>query len=1105
MKRTACVLLFVLVVAAVWAQADRPLLAHHPSISKTALVFSYAGELWLAPRDGGEARPLTTGPGTKSDPVFSPDGTQVAFTGDYDGNTDVYVMPAAGGPPRRLTYHPGEDTVVGWTPDGKRILFRSARNSYSRFNRVFSVTLDGSVAEELPLPMAEEGSYSADGTHLAYVPLTNMSPRSAWKRYRGGRTAAIWIANLADSSIQKLPRENSNDFNPMWIGDKIYFLSDRDASITLYSYDQKTKKVAQLLAPDGFDIKAAEAGPGAIVFEQLGALKTYDLKTGKVTKLTLTVNADAPALRPQWVNVAERISGYAISPTGARAVVEARGEILTVPAEKGDIRNLTQTTGVAERDPAWSPDGRWIAYFSDESGEYALHLRSQDGLKTEKIALGEPPSYFYSPDWSPDSKKIAFTDKRLNIWYVDLDKKTPVKVDNDLYETPMRAMRTAWSPDSKWIAYNRMLANHLNTIFIYSLETGKSTQVTDGMSDALYPVFDESGKYLYFTASTDIGPTTGWLDLSSINRPVTRAVYLAVLRKDLPSPLAPESDEEKVAETKADSAKPEGDAKPNGDEKPKPPAKKEPVRIDFPDIGQRILALPLPARNYSGLFAGKAGTLYVTELEVLPMRGSPNPGATLHKFDLATRKPEKVMEGINTFMLSADGKKAFYRKGRNAYIVAVDQLGKPPAPGKGDGQLKLDPMMVYVEPRAEWKQMYHEVWRIERDFFYDPGLHGVNVTAIEKQYQPYLDAVANRQDLNYLFNDMLGEISVGHLFIGGPPMPGGQPPRTGLLGADYKTENGRYRFAKIYQGENWNPGLRAPLTEPGVDVRVGDCLLEVNGRELKASDNLYSFFQQTAEKSVVLKVGPTPDGKGARTVTVVPIANEMGLRNRAWIDGNRRTVDELSGGKLAYVYLPNTSYDGYTNFNRYYFAQLGRDGAVLDERFNGGGSAADYVIDYLRRPLMNYWMTREGGDFTTPFGSIFGPKVMVTNEFAGSGGDALPWYFRRAGIGPLVGNTTWGGLVGIYDYPQLIDGGSITAPRVAFYNPEGEWDVENHGVHPDVEVDLVPAAWRTGHDTQLEKAVAVAMEKLKAQRVIKAGKHPAFPNYQKKGGAEAAK
>jgi tricorn protease len=639
--------------------------------------------------------------------------------------------------------------------------------------------------------------------------------------------------------------------------------------------------------------------------------------------------------------------------------------------------------------------------------------------------------------------------------------------------------------------------------------------LTDGLSDARFPAFDQKGQYLYFTASTDVGPTTGWLDLSSINRPITRSAYLMVLRKDQPSPLAPESDEEKSA---ADDSKQDADKSAKTEDK----AEQEPgsaeekakaqdaraaksvknegvvVRIDAENISQRIVAMPIPPRDYSKLVAGKAGTIFLIE-------DSPRPGPdqqnTLWRFDLTSRKPEKLMEGANDFTVSFDGKKMLYSKGRrenkkwfisSATAPARGEGG--PAAGKPEMPLALAKMEVRVDPRAEWKQEYNEVWRIERDFFYDPNLHGLNLAATKKQYEPYLANVGSRYDFSYLLAEMLGELTVGHMYIRTPPEPPAEQGKVGLLGAEYTVENGRYRFSKIYQGENWNPQLRAPLTQPGVNVQEGEYLLAVNGRELRGTDEIFELFEGTADKSTVLKVGPAADGKGAHNVTVVPIESEAALRNRAWIEGNLHMVDKLSGGKLAYVYLPDTGFGGYTSFNRYFFAQVGREGAVIDERFNGGGSAADYVIDYLRRPLQNYWLTREGHDFTTPVGAIFGPKAMVTNMYAGSGGDALPWYFRDAKLGPLVGTRTWGGLVGIYDYPALMDGGGVTAPRVAFYNRTGDWDVENHGVAPDYEVEITPKDWASGHDPQLEKAVALVMDSLK-KNPLPVAKHPAFPNY----------
>ncbi|HMW00400.1 MAG TPA: PDZ domain-containing protein, partial [Acidobacteriota bacterium] len=906
-----------------------------------------------------------------------------------------------------------------------------------------------------------------------------------WKRYRGGLAAYIWIANLADSSVVKLPRETSNDFNPMWIGDKIYFLSDRNGPVTLFSYDLKTKKVTQEIQNSGLDFKAASAGPDVIVYEQFGSLHYFDLQTGKTRPMNVTIAGDFLAVRPKFEKVANSILNLGISPTGARAVVEARGEILTIPGEKGDVRNLTNTTGVAERDPSWSPDGKWIAYFSDESGEYALHLRTQTGMgEVKKINLGTPSSFFYTPVWSPDSKKIAFCDKRLNFWYVEVEKGTPVKIDN--FERGL-VTNYKWSPDSQWLTYAKPLKSVYNAVFVYSLADGKLTQITDGMSNAASPAFDRNGKYLYFTASTNSGPQMFGFDMSSYPHQPTSSVYVCVLKKDEASPLAPESDEEK----------PEGAAK-DGEKKPgeadkgtgKPDEKKEPpkVTIDVEKINQRILALPIPARNFIDLFTGKDNLVYLAEFST----DVQSPGITLHKFDMQKRKLDKVLDGVTGWTLSANGEKLLYGQGPAWFIAAIDQPIKP-----GEGKLKTEDLTVYVDPRAEWNQMYRETWRIERDFFYDPNYHGLDIKATEKKYQPYVNGLVHRADLNYLFQEMLGELTVGHLYVSGGDTPDPKRVPGGLLGADYTIENGRYRFARVFDGENWNPQLKAPLTQPGVNVVAGEYLLAVNGRELTAKDNVYGFFESTAGKQVVIKVGPNPDGTGAREVTVVPVDSEDGLRNLAWVEDNRRKVDQLSGGKLAYVYLPDTAQGGYTYFNRYFFSQLEKDGAVIDDRYNRGGHAADYIVDYLRKPLMSLWTSRDAKDFRQPFGTMEGPKVMLTNEYSGSGGDYLPWMFHRLKIGPLMGKRTWGGLVGIGGYPVLMDGGSVTAPHFAFYTPEGQWEVENHGVAPDVEIELDPKLWRQGRDLQLEKAVEWLLAELK-KNPPKEYRRPAYPNYHKK-------
>jgi tricorn protease len=1108
MRRPAFVLAVTLLLALVTSpQSDTPTLFQKPTVNRTHIVFHYAGDLWIVPRDGGDARRLTTGVGIETDPVFSPDGSTIAFTGEYDGNVDVFTVPAAGGIPQRLTYHPGADRAVGWTRDSKQVLFRSARANPNNTNQLFTVSTTGGFPAPLPLPVAFEGAYSPDGTRLAYQPITQWQP--AWKRYRGGQTGRIWIARLSDSSIEKVPRENSNDTNPMWIDNNVFFLSDRDGSTTLYRYDTSSKRISRAVPNGEFDIKSASAGPGVIAYEQFGSIFLYDIGAGRSRKVHIRITADQLSVRPRFERVSARFTNAQLSPTGVRAVFEARGEIITVPAEKGDWRNLTNSTSVMERDPAWSPDGKWIAYFSDESGEYALHLAEQSGRgEVKKISLGNPASFYFAPTWSPDSKKIAFTDAALNAWYVDIEKGPAVKVDTDYSRSIFGGgLRPAWSPDSRWLAYTKQLPNFLRAVFLYSLATGKSHQVTDGMSDARYAAFDKSGKFLYFAASTDAGHTIAGGDLSAIFQQVTRSIYLVVLRADLPSPLAPESDEEKVAEQSKDERRSDASAPPaaappqaagerppaapgKAPEKPKEP---EPLKIDLDGIDQRIISLPIPQRNFVDLLPGKANILFLVDAPLpSPVPPVGPPGQTVQKYDLEKRKLDPVIAGIASFRVSHNGEKMLYRQGANWIIQGT---AAPPRPG--EGVLGVTTVEVRVDPPAEWPQMYREAWRHQRHFYYDPGYHGLDLKAAEERYRPYLQAVAHRGDLTYLFTEMLNQLTVGHMFIGGGDAP--QPNRVpgGLLGADFEVANGRYRFARIYRGENWNPQLRAPLTEPGVNVKQGEYLLAVNGRDVRGTDNVYSFFESTANKQVVLRVGPNPDARDARNVTVVPVASESALRYRAWIDSNRRKVDELSGGRLAYIHMPDTANGGYVSFNRYFFAQTNKDGAIVDERYNSGGLLAEYIVSYLTRPLLSFIAQRHGADHRTPQGAIIGPKVMLINESAGSGGDAMPWFFRTAKVGPLIGTRTWGGLVGVAGTPALMDGGGVASPSAALYGLSGDWEVENVGIPPDIEVEMDPAEWRKGRDPQLERGIQYLLDELK-KNPPKQYKRPAYPNYHKR-------
>ena len=1057
------------------SDAATPLLLQHPTMSATSIAFDYSGSIWIVPRSGGEARRLVGGQAQLSAPHFSPDGSTIAYTGTRGGNTDVYVVPAAGGEPTRLTYHPARDQAQGWTPDGRAVLFSSTRETQRDLPALYTVPATGGVVERLPLPSGNEGSYSPDGTHIAYSPFDQWQP--AWKRYRGGQTARIWIADLADSHIERIPRENSNDRNPVWVGDSIYFLSDRNGRVSLFAYDRRSGQTREVVRnTDGFDIKSLQAGPGGLIYSQFGALRILDTSSGEVRPVSVSISAELPERRAAYAKISpQQILHAAISPSGKRVLLEARGEILTVPAEKGDARNLTKTPGVADRDPAWSPDGKSVAWFSDASGEYALNIRSPDGLGPIRvIGLGEPPSYFYGPRWSPDSRKIAYSDKRLNLWIIDLDHPTPIKVDTDRHDAPWFQLDPAWSPDSAWLVYTRVLPSHLHAAFAYSLVSHQTRQLTDGLSDVSAPRFDRSGKYLYFIAGTGTGLGAGWLDMSSRGRVQTSSVYVAVLRSDTPSPLAPESDEETAPEKAPAKPAKEGAALVDAT-----PAK---VRIDFDGLDQRILALPVPRAKYAALETGTEGIVFLgSEPEALSdeaaLEADDESGSAqdIARFELKARKAEPFVKGVDggSFSVSADGSHVLFGRKNLWSVVASDK-----APKDGDGALKLDDLSVWVDPPAEWRQMYHEVWRIERDFFYDPGFHGLDLAKAEKIYAPYLDGIASREDLNVLFEEMTGHLSVGHTFIRGGATPDTGRENVGLLGADVRAVKGRFQFAKILEGENWNPSLVAPLTRPGVNVKEGEFLLAVNGEPVVADGELSRHLLGLAGKQTVLTIGPRADGSGSRQVTVVPIASEGNLRLRTWMENNRRTVERLSAGRLAYVYLPDTAAGGFANFNRYYFAQVGKQGAVIDERFNHGGQIADYIVEQLKRTPLMIDRTREGEETVEPAQAIFGPKVMIINQMSGSGGDALPWLFHKAAVGPMVGVRTWGGLVGIGYYPPLIDGGTVTAPRWALYGTEGQWEVENIGIAPDVEVEQDPALVRQGHDPQLERAVGVALEAL---------------------------
>ena len=1061
-------------------------LMHQPAVSLAHIAFIYANDLWVANVDGTNAKRLTSDAGVESNPYFSPDGKLIAFSAEYDGNTDVYTVAVEGGIPQRLTWHPSADLVRGFTSDGRGVLFASSREDFSnRYMQLFTISLSGGFPNRLVIPNAFQAAYSPDGKQMAYTPI---SPRfQQWKNYRGGTASNIWVFSFDGYETVKIPQtaNRCNDWNPMWMGATIYFLSDRNGEFNLFSFNPATKTITQLTQYTDFPINSANAFGNNIIFEQAGKLHIFDTGNGTTKTLQIGIAAELTELRPRYVKGAQNIRSAYISPTGSRAVFDFRGEIVSVPAEKGDPRNITETTGVHEKFPAWSPDGKSIAYFSDKTGEYLLQIKHQDGK-------GEPRSYplngtgFYAfPEWSANNKYITFSDNGRNFYVLEVASGTIKKIDADeLYVPgPFRNIFGNWSSDSRWIAYTKVNSSFFRQVFIYSVEQGKSLAITDGLSDANSPVFDPDGKYILFLASTDAGPVINWFDQSSHDMRMTSSVYLATLRADILNPFARESDEEKgKSDEKADEVKKEDSKKDSKDKSlEKPEEKVKNISIEFDGIENRIVNVPLKAGDYSQLGMSKADEFYYV---VSPADFSG--AARLFKYDLKERKESEVME-LDKYILSADGKKMLYNKGQ---MWGITDAGKKPEAGKGN--LNMAVIEVKIDPVAEWKQIFDEAWRINRDYFYDPGMHGANWPAMKEKYAAFLPDVACRNDLNRLIMWMCSELSVGHHRVGG----GDQrfnPERVegGLLGTDYKIANNRYRFKKIYGGLNWNPGLRSPLTEPGINAKVDEYLLAVNGKEVKADQNIYSFFEKTAGKIVEITIGPNSDTTGSRVVKVEPIANESALRNRDWVEGNLRKVQQATNGRVAYVYVPNTTVQGHEYFKRYFFPQANKEAIIVDERFNGGGLIADYYIDLLTRPYQSHWNMRYGMDLKTPSASIQGPKVMIIDETAGSGGDMLPWMFHKFNVGTLVGKTTWGGLVGTLGFPELIDGGSVSAPNLAIWTKEG-FIVENVGVSPDIEVEMWPADVIKGKDPQLEKAIEVALEQLKKKPAVKE-ERPAYP------------
>ena len=1095
-----------------------------PTVSATQVAFAYGNNIWTVPRSGGSARRITSFQGQTINPHFSPDGKWIAFSAEYAGNLDAYVVPADGGEPRRLTWHPGVDPVQGWTPDSRLIVFASPRASWTpgAAPRFWTVPLEGGVEAPMPLPRAYQGKISADGSRVAYR--MNNSWDEERRNYRGGQNRPIWIVDLKTYDLISPPWTDSKDVDPVWLDDTVYFISDRTGVANVWAYETKSKKLAQLTKFTDFDVKAIDSGAGSLVFEQAGFIHELDPRTGSEHVVEITAAGDFPWMMPNWKDVTTRISNMALSPTGKRVVVEARGEIFTIPAEKGDIRNLTNSSASAERDPAWSPDGKYISYFSDKSGEYRLYIEAQDGLTPPREIILQNPTHYYTPSWSPDSKKLVFTDTNLHVWVLDVASGQAKVVGNDPWMVPQRTINPVWSPDSKWVAYSSRLRSLYHAILVSNVDTGETKQVTDGLADAVWPAWDASGKYLWFLASTDFGLGSQWLDMTSYDHDENFGLYVAILKKSDPSPLLPESDEDKGVSTGTPTpsnstrenrtdADSDASAETPQSETPTPRRPRPPVnvQIDFAGLQQRIVSVTgVPERQYHELRAGADGTVFF--LESSNPRGQESVAAPrgndLWRYRLSDRKAALFTSGVAAYDVSADGYKLTYRTPVPA-VGAQAATGTPPTPPSlfivdatktppqaGAGRLNVR-LRMFLDPKQEFKQIFNEGWRNQRDYLYVPNMHGADWPKMKTMYGQMLPYVMHRADLNYLLDMMGAEIAIGHSYVRGGEMPDLPQSLGGLLGADFEIDKGRYKITRIYDNESWNPELRAPLAAPGANVDVGDYILAINGVELKAPDNIFRLLDGTATRQTSLTVNSKPTMEGARNITVVPVTSEQTLRTRAWVEANRRLVEKLSSGQLAYVYLPNTGQPGYTSFNRYYFSQQEKKGVVVDERFNGGGSAADYIVDVLGRDFDGYFNNVAGDryPFTSPSAGIWGPKVMIINEMAGSGGDLMPYMFKRRKIGLLVGKRTWGGLVHTADTPTFVDGGSMIAPRGGFFTRDNKWAVENEGIAPDIDVENWPKDVIAGHDPQLERAVEEAMRQLRERPVDRAIKEPPPPTW----------
>lgn len=1066
-------ILLFLSMSFAYSQGTR--LLRQPDLSDSHVTFTYGSDLWIVNKTGGEAKRLTSTPAVESNPYFSPDGQWIAFSSNRSGTSNVYIVSVEGGMSKQLTWHPSGSEVRGWTNDGKSVLFASGRDTAPRsYNRLYTVSTNGGLPTLVSEQWGHDGHFSPNGKQMIVDKMDRWDVE--WRAYRGGQNTPLIILDLESNEEQLLPNDSTTDIQPIWMNDKIYFLSDRDLVANIWSYDPASKALDQITKFKGSDVKWLSGHNGTLVYEREGYLHTMNLNSNNTTQLNIEVIGDFPWVEVQWENVTNRAESASLSPNGKRVIIESRGDIFTVPIEFGDSRNISSSSAVADRRPIWSPKGDQIAWFTDENRKnYELVISNQDGTEIiSNISIGES-KLAWNPSWSPDGNHIAFVDDDVRLRVVDLKSKKIKTIDVGGNNLERGSIELRWSPDSKWLAYEKSAENNFRQIFLWSSDSGKSQAITDSFADSFSPTWDLNKKQLYFLASTNVALGSGWANTSSMTAEPSYAAYVVNLDAADDSPFKPKSDEEKVEEDSSE------DKKEDDKDKSKDKKKEESsLKIDFENIARRTLALPIPTRNYSYILAGPANSAFIAE------RVPNGRGLTLHKFDLKKQEAKEFTTGASGTYITPNGKHMLVRLNGSWKLASTSGANAKSAKSiKVNLQMKLDRL-------AEWDQLFEEAWRYERDYFYDPNIHDRNWNTVYKRYAPLVPYVRHRADLNYIFDQMNGELSVGHSFVGGGDYPSIERNQVGLLGADFTLENNRYKIRRIYTTENWNPGLSGPLDAPGVNINEGQYLVGINNKELKSTDNIYELLDGTSGKQTVLHLNSSPKFEGHWTETVEPIRSENSLRQRTWVEDNRRMVDKLSNGRLGYIWVPNTGGPGFVSFNRYYFAQQDKEGAVIDERFNGGGLLDDYMVDLMTRSL-RAGLTNEvpnGKPMKLPAG-ILGPKVLLINELAGSGGDFFPWVFRQQKAGKLIGMRTWGGLVKSSTHYLLIDGGRLTSPDNAVFDPiNNKFIAENIGVPPDIEVRQDAKSLSQGKDPQLERAVSELMKQLGTKKEIKV---PAFP------------